>query len=47
MVKTLRPQSYNEVFYVGQYFREGIAVVMDLTSLTDEEATPLVDFAAG
>lgn len=47
MVKTLRPQSYNEVFYVGHYFREGIAVVMDLTSLTDEAATPLVDFAAG
>ncbi len=47
VVKTLRPQNYNEVLYVGHYFRKGIPVLMDLTDLTDDDARPLVDFAAG
>ncbi|MEU5876360.1 cell division protein SepF [Spirillospora sp. NPDC047279] len=47
MVKTLHPKSYNEVYYVGHFFRQGIPVIMDLTALTDTEALPLVDFAAG
>jgi cell division inhibitor SepF len=47
VVKTLRPKDYNDVYYVGHYFREGTAVVMDLTGLSDDEAKPLVDFAAG
>jgi cell division inhibitor SepF len=47
VVKTLHPQNYGEVFYVGHFFREGTPVVMDLTSLTDAEARQTVDFAAG
>jgi cell division inhibitor SepF len=47
MVKTVRPESYGDIFYVGHYFREGVAVVMDLTALPNSEAVPLVDFAAG
>jgi cell division inhibitor SepF len=47
MIKTLRPADYNEVRYVGHYFRKGVPVVMDLTGMTDAEARPLVDFAAG
>ena len=47
MVKTVRPGSYGDVFYVGHYFREGVAVVMDLTALSNADAMPLVDFAAG
>jgi cell division inhibitor SepF len=47
MVKTVRPESYGDVFYVGHYFREGVAVVMDLTALSNVDAVPLVDFAAG
>ena len=47
MVKTLRPESYNDIYYVGHYFREGLAVVMDLTALSNVDAMPLVDFAAG
>jgi FtsZ-interacting cell division protein YlmF len=47
VVKTLRPHNYNEVIYVGHYFCEGFAVVMDLTSMTNAEAMPLVDFASG
>jgi FtsZ-interacting cell division protein YlmF len=47
MVKTLHPQNYGEVIHVGHYFCLGFAVVMDLTGLTDADAMPLVDFAAG
>jgi cell division inhibitor SepF len=48
MVKTLRPRDYNEVLYVGHFFRnKGIPVVMDLTALADDEARQFVDFAAG
>ena len=47
MVMTLHPRTYNDVFHVGHYFREGSAVLMDLTRLTEDDATPLVDFAAG
>ncbi|GLY78289.1 cell division protein SepF [Actinoallomurus iriomotensis] len=47
IVKKLRPRDYNEVLYVGHYFRQGIPVVMDLTAMTDDEGRQLVDFAAG
>ncbi|MFC6885567.1 MULTISPECIES: cell division protein SepF [Actinomadura] len=47
MVKTLRPKDYNEVFYVGHFFRKDVPVVMDLSSMSDTDAKPLVDFAAG
>ncbi|MFC4536420.1 cell division protein SepF [Sphaerisporangium dianthi] len=46
-VRTLRPQDYNEVLYVGHFFRKGMPVVMDLTGMSDADAKPLVDFAAG
>ncbi|MEV7966268.1 cell division protein SepF [Sphaerisporangium sp. NPDC088356] len=46
-MKTLRPQDYNEVLYVGHFFRKGLPVVMDLTGLSDADAKPLLDFAAG
>jgi FtsZ-interacting cell division protein YlmF len=42
MVMTLHPRTYNDVFHVGHYFREGSAVLMDLTRLTEDDATPLV-----
>ncbi|MFD0902414.1 cell division protein SepF [Actinomadura sediminis] len=47
MVKTLRPQNYNEVLYVAHYFRKGVTVLMDLSDLSHDEAKQLVDFAAG
>ncbi|MGW1676432.1 cell division protein SepF [Saccharopolyspora sp. NPDC002376] len=47
MVKTLHPQNYADVYHVGDYFRQGNAVLMDLTDLTNAEAIQLVDFAAG
>ena len=47
MVKTLRPQNYTEVFYVGDWFRCGTPVVMDLSEFDESDALPLVDFATG
>lgn len=47
MVKTLRPQNYNEIFYVGDWFRCGTPVVMDLSEFGEADAVPLVDFASG
>ncbi|WP_101376703.1 cell division protein SepF [Saccharopolyspora spinosa] len=47
MVKTLHPQNYNDVYHVGDYFRQGVPVVMDLTSLPKAEAVRLIDFASG
>ncbi len=47
LVRTLRPQGYDEVLNVGHFFRKGQPVVMDLTGLSDADAKPLVDFAAG
>ncbi|SNS26005.1 cell division protein SepF [Actinomadura mexicana] len=47
MVKSLRPQNYNEVLYVGHFFRKGVPGLMDLTDLPDGDAKRLVDFATG
>lgn len=48
MIKTLRPQDYNEALYVGHFFRnKGVPVLMDLTALADDVARQFVDFAAG
>jgi cell division inhibitor SepF len=47
VVKTLRPQSYNDVFKVGDWFRCGTPVVMDMSECDEADATRLVDFATG
>ena len=47
VVKSLRPQNYNEVLYVGHFFRKGVPVLMDLTDVSDTEAKQMVDFATG
>lgn len=44
---TLHPHAYNDVLIVGHYFREGVPVIMDLTSMADADAKRLVDFGAG
>ncbi|MGH3662191.1 MAG: cell division protein SepF [Micromonosporaceae bacterium] len=46
-VKTLHPQNYDEAIHVGHYFCHGIAVIMDLTRMTDADATRMVDFSGG
>lgn len=46
-ITTLHPQSYNEARTIGERYRDGIPVIMNLTALDDADAKRLVDFAAG
>ncbi|MDN5745068.1 MAG: cell division protein SepF [Nocardioidaceae bacterium] len=46
-ITTLHPTTYNEARVVGEQYREGIPVIMNLTEMDDADAKRLVDFAAG
>lgn len=46
-IVTLHPHSYNEARPIGERYREGNPVIMNLTSMEDRDAKRLVDFAAG
>ncbi len=46
-ITTLHPRTYNEARTIGEHFREGIPVIMNLTEMDDTDAKRLVDFAAG
>lgn len=43
----VKPKAYNDAPVIGRYFREGQAVIMDVTGMSMAEATRMVDFAAG
>ncbi|GAA3442570.1 cell division protein SepF [Planomonospora venezuelensis] len=43
----LTPKKYNDAPTIGRHFREGQAVIMDVSGMSMAEATRLVDFAAG
>ena len=46
-IVNLTPTTYNEARAVGEAFRQGIPVIMNLTEMDDADAKRLVDFAAG
>jgi cell division inhibitor SepF len=46
-ITTLHPRSYNDARSIGEHFREGSPVIMNLTDMDDADAKRLVDFAAG
>jgi len=46
-ITTLHPRTYNEARTIGEHFREGTPVIMNLTEMIDSDARRLVDFAAG
>ncbi len=46
-ITTLHPRTYNEARTIGEHFREGTPVIMNLTEMIDSDAKRLVDFAAG
>jgi cell division inhibitor SepF len=46
-ITTVHPKTYNEARQIGERFREGGPVIMNLTELDDADAKRLVDFAAG
>ncbi|WP_158843025.1 cell division protein SepF [Saccharothrix deserti] len=46
-ITTLHPRSYNEARTIGEHYRDGTPVIMNLTDMDDADAKRLVDFAAG
>ncbi|MGH8776766.1 MAG: cell division protein SepF [Jiangellaceae bacterium] len=46
-IVTLHPRTYNEARTLGEHFRDGTPVIMNLSDMDDVDAKRLVDFAAG
>jgi cell division inhibitor SepF len=46
-ITTLHPRTYNEARAIGEEFRMGVPVIMNLTEMDDVDAKRLVDFSAG
>jgi cell division inhibitor SepF len=46
-ITTLHPRTYNEARAIGEEFRMGVPVIMNLTEMDDLDAKRLVDFSAG
>jgi cell division inhibitor SepF len=46
-ITTLRPKDYSEARTIGERFRDGTPVIIDLVTMDNADAKRLVDFAAG
>ena len=46
-ITTIHPRTYNEAKTIGESFRDGTPVIMNLSDMSDADAKRLVDFAAG
>jgi len=46
-ITTIHPRTYNEAKNIGESFRDGVPVIMNLSDMSDSDAKRLVDFAAG
>ncbi|SFD78221.1 cell division inhibitor SepF [Actinopolyspora alba] len=46
-ITTLHPRSYSEARTIGEQYRDGTPVIMNLTEMDEADAKRLVDFAAG
>ena len=46
-ITTIHPHTYNDARRIGEEFREGVPVIMNLTEMEDGDAKRIVDFAAG
>ena len=46
-ITTLHPRTYNEARTIGEHFRDGTPVIMNLSEMDDADAKRLVDFSAG
>ena len=44
---TIHPRTYNDARTIGEHFRDGVPVIMNLTEMDEADAKRLVDFAAG
>ena len=46
-IETIHPRSYNDARQIGEDYREGVPVIMNLSELEDADAKRIIDFAAG
>jgi cell division inhibitor SepF len=46
-IETIHPRSYNDARRIGEEYRDGIPVIMNLGDLDDSDAKRIIDFAAG
>ena len=46
-ITTIHPRTYNEAKTIGEHFRDGTPVIMNLTEMDHSDAKRLVDFGAG
>ena len=43
----MHPRTYNEARTIGENFRDGVPVIMNLSEMEESDAKRLVDFSAG
>lgn len=46
-ITTIHPRSYNDAKSIGESFRDGVPVIMNLSDMQDGDAKRMVDFSAG
>lgn len=46
-IVTVHPGSYNDALPIGESFRKGVPVIINLTDMSEAEARRVIDFAAG
>ncbi|MGH3096176.1 MAG: cell division protein SepF [Streptosporangiales bacterium] len=46
-ISTVHPRSYSDARTIGEQFRDGTPVIMNLSEMDDADAKRLVDFSAG
>lgn len=46
-IETVTPRTYNDARTIGEQYRTGVPVIMNLSEIDDADAKRLVDFAAG
>jgi cell division inhibitor SepF len=46
-IEKVTPRTYNDARTIGEHYRAGVPVIMNLSEIEDDDAKRLVDFAAG
>jgi cell division inhibitor SepF len=46
-IESVHPRSYNDARRIGEDFRDGVPVIMNLGEMDDADAKRVIDFAAG
>lgn len=46
-IETVHPRDYSDARVIGEHFRAGVPVIMDLGQMDERDAKRLVDFSAG